>query len=148
MAYIGEDGAPHRPYMVHRALLGSLERFIGCLIENYGGAFPVWLAPIQAVVIPIADRHNAYAADVAQRLRNAGLRAIVDDTSERMNSKIRAAQLDKIPYMLVVGDREAEAGAVALRLRNGEDAGAVPVDTFIETASSIVRSKSAENWRA
>jgi len=148
MTYIGEDGAPHRPYMVHRALLGSLERFIGCLIENYGGAFPVWLAPVQAVVIPIADRHNAYAADVAQRLRNAGLRAVVDDTSERMNSKIRAAQLDKIPYMLVVGDREAEAGAVALRLRNGEDAGAVPVDAFIETANSIVRSKSAENWRA
>ena len=148
MTYIGEDGAPHRPYMVHRALLGSLERFIGCLIEHYGGAFPVWLAPIQAVVIPIADRHNAYAADVAQRLRNAGLRAVVDDTSERMNSKIRAAQLDKIPYMLVVGDREAEAGAVALRLRNGEDAGAVPVQAFIETASSIVRSRSAENWQA
>jgi threonyl-tRNA synthetase len=108
----------------------------------------VWLAPIQAVVIPISDRHNVYAADVAQRLRNAGLRAIVDDTSERMNSKIRAAQLDKIPYMLVVGDREAEAGAVALRLRNGEDAGAVAVHTFIETASGIVRSRSAENWQA
>ena len=148
MTYIGEDGAPHRPYMVHRALLGSLERFIGCLIENYGGAFPVWLAPVQAVVIPIADRHNAYAADVAQRLRNAGLRAVVDDTPERMNSKIRAAQLDKIPYMLVVGDREAEAGAVALRLRNGEDAGAVPVEAFIETANGIVRSRSAENWQA
>jgi threonyl-tRNA synthetase len=148
MTYIGEDGAEHRPYMVHRALLGSLERFIGCLIEHYGGAFPVWLAPVQAVVIPIADRHNVYAADVAQRLRNAGLRAVVDDTSERMNSKIRAAQLDKIPYMLVVGDREAEAGAVALRLRNGEDAGAVPVEAFIETASGIVRSKSAENWQA
>ena len=148
MTYIGEDGAEHRPYMVHRALLGSLERFIGCLIEHYGGAFPVWLAPVQAVVIPIADRHNAYAADVAQRLRNAGLRAVVDDTSERMNSKIRAAQLDKIPYMLVVGDREAEAGAVALRLRNGEDAGAVPVKAFIDTANSIVRSKSAENWQA
>ncbi|MCX6100695.1 MAG: threonine--tRNA ligase, partial [Candidatus Bipolaricaulota bacterium] len=134
MTYIGEDGAEHRPYMVHRALLGSLERFIGCLIEQYGGAFPVWLAPVQAVVIPIADRHNAYAATVAERLRVAGLRAQVDDTSERMNSKIRAAQLNKVPYMLVVGDREAEAGAVALRLRSGEDAGAVPVDTFIQTA--------------
>ena len=146
MTYIGEDGAEHRPYMVHRALLGSLERFIGCLIEQYGGAFPVWLAPVQAVIIPIADRHNAYAETVAERLRDAGLRAQVDDSAERMNSKIRAAQLNKVPYMLVVGDREAEAGAVALRLRSGEDAGAVPVEAFIQTASGIVRSKSAELW--
>ncbi len=146
MTYIGEDGAEHRPYMVHRALLGSLERFIGCLIEQYGGAFPVWLSPVQAVVIPIADRHNAYAATVAERLGAGGLRAQVDATSERMNAKIRAAQLDKVPYMLVVGDREAEAGAVALRLRSGEDVGAVPVEAFIQTANRIVRSKSADLW--
>ncbi|MDD5645656.1 MAG: threonine--tRNA ligase [Candidatus Bipolaricaulis sp.] len=117
MTYIREDGKPSRPYMVHRALLGSLERFIGCLIENYGGAFPVWLAPIQAAVIPIADRHATYARDVAVRMKDAGIRTFVDETSERMNAKIRNAQLQKIPYMLVIGDREQEAGAASVRLR-------------------------------
>jgi len=148
MTYIGEDGAEHRPYMVHRALLGSLERFIGCLIEQYGGAFPVWLAPIQAVVIPIADRHNAYAAAVAERLTKAGLRARVDDSGERMNAKIRTAQLAKVPHMLVVGYREAEADSASVRLRSGDDKGTMKVDQVLATAKEIVAEKSLELWTA
>ncbi len=124
MTYIAEDGRACRPYMVHRALLGSLERFIGALIEHYAGAFPVWLAPVQVVVIPISDRHNDYAEEVAKTLRGADLRVDVDRTSERMNAKIRNAQLAKVPYMLVVGEREREAGTAAVRLRSGEDLGA------------------------
>jgi threonyl-tRNA synthetase len=141
ITYIGEDGQPHRPYMVHRALLGSLERFFGVLIEHYGGAFPAWLAPVQVAIIPIADRHNAYARDVAKRLKKAGLRAEVDDGSERMQAKIRAAQGQKIPYMLVIGDKEMEQGAVALRLRNGENPGPMPVEEFIQRAKEEVEAK-------
>ena len=128
--YIGEDGGRHRPFMVHRALLGSMERFFGVLIEHYGGAFPLWLAPVQAVVIPIADRHFDYADSVARQLREAGLRVEVDRRPERMNAKIRHAQLQKVPYMLVVGDKEAEAGAAAVRLRSGDDLGALPIVTI------------------
>ena len=131
LTYIGEDGQEHQPYMVHRALLGSLERFMGVLIEHYGGAFPVWLAPVQAVVIPIADRHVEYADSVRAQLTAAGVRAQTDRRSERMNAKIREAQLQKIPYMLVVGDREATAGAAAVRLRTGENLGAVPVAEIV-----------------
>jgi threonyl-tRNA synthetase len=131
ITYIGEDGREHRPYMVHRALLGSMERFFGVLIEHYGGAFPLWLAPVQAVIIPIADRHGEYAGKLADDLRQAGLRAEVDSRGERMQAKIRDAQLQKAPYMLVVGDREAEAGAAAVRLRSGEDLGAMPVAELI-----------------
>jgi threonyl-tRNA synthetase len=130
--YIAEDGAEHRPFMVHRALLGSIERFFGVLIEHYAGAFPMWLAPMQAVVIPIADRHVPYANEVADSLRAAGLRVEVDERNERMQAKIRDAQLQKAPYMLVVGDREAEAGAAAVRLRSGEDLKALPVAEIIE----------------
>ncbi|HJS28454.1 MAG TPA: threonine--tRNA ligase, partial [Anaerolineales bacterium] len=130
LTYIGEDGLEHRPYMIHRALMGSMERFMGVLIEHYAGAFPLWLAPVQAVLIPIADRHLEYARNVSARLRDAGLRVEVDDRNERMNAKIRDAQLQKIPYMLVVGDREAQAGTVAVRDRGGEDLGALPVEDF------------------
>ena len=132
LTYIGEDGQEHQPYMVHRALLGSLERFTGTLIEHYGGAFPVWLAPVQAVIIPIADRHVEYAESVLERLDAAGLRARIDDSNNRMGAKIREAQLQKIPYMLVVGDREADAGAAAVRLRSGENLGAIPVGEVVE----------------
>jgi len=141
MNYIGEDGAEHKPYVVHRALLGSLERFIGCLIEHYAGAFPLWLSPVQAVLVPIADRHVEFATSVLERLRAAGIRAIVDTSSERMNAKIRHAQLQKIPYMLVVGDREAEADAVAVRLRTEEDLGAQPVDEVIKTMRRLIDEK-------
>ena len=127
LAYIGEDGRERQPYMVHRALLGSLERFIGVLIEHHGGAFPVWLSPVQAVVIPIADRHFEYAETVRAQLAAAGVRVHTDARGERMNAKIRDAQLQKTPYMLVVGDREASANAAAVRLRSGENLGAVPV---------------------
>ena len=123
LTYVGADGQEHRPYMVHRALLGSMERFFGVLIEHYGGAFPVWLAPVQAVLIPIADRHNDYAHQVAAQLKAAGLRVEVDDSSDRMQAKIRDAQLQKVPYMLVIGDREVEGGAVAVRLRDGRGPG-------------------------
>jgi threonyl-tRNA synthetase len=138
MTYIGEDGLEHEPYVVHRALLGSLERFFGTLIEHYGGAFPVWLAPLQVMLVPIADRHNEYAHDVADRLRAAGLRVEVNDSSDRMQAKIRDAQLQKVPYMLVMGDREVEGGSVAVRLRDGEDLGAKSVSDFIALAQAAV----------
>jgi threonyl-tRNA synthetase len=138
MAYIGEDGQEHRPYMIHRALFGSIERFMGVLIEHYAGAFPIWLAPVQAVLIPIADRHVEYAEKVFNQLRDVGIRVEIDRRSERMNAKIRDAQMQKIPYMLVVGDREAEAGQVALRLRSGDDLGALSVESFIERLEAEV----------
>ena len=136
LTYIGEDGREHRPYMVHRALLGSLERFMGVLIEHYGGAFPTWLSPVQAAVIPIAERHLEYARQVQEQIAGAGIRVETDDRNERMNAKIRDAQLQKVPYMLVVGDREAEAEAAAVRLRSGENLGAVPVSQVIERIAS------------
>ncbi|NPV57682.1 MAG: threonine--tRNA ligase [Anaerolineae bacterium] len=138
LTYIGEDGQEHRPYMVHRALLGSMERFFGVLIEHYAGAFPVWLSPVQAMVIPIADRHIAYAQQVAEALTAQGIRVSVDERGERMNAKIRDAQNQKIPYMLVVGDKEVEAGQVALRLRAGDNPGAMPLAEFIQIAKDDI----------
>jgi threonyl-tRNA synthetase len=144
LEYIGEDGQAHRPVIIHRAVTGSTERFMALLIEHFAGAFPVWLAPVQAMVIPIADRHNEYAAKVLAELKAAGIRAEVDTRSERMNAKVRDAQLQKIPYMLVVGDKEAAAEAVAVRLRTNENLGAQPLASFIEHISEIVKSKSLE----
>ncbi len=144
LGYIGEDGAEHRPFMVHRALLGSLERFLGTLIEHYGGAFPLWLAPVQAIVLPIADRHNAYAAEVAAAMEQAGLRARVDNRSQRIGAKIREAQLQKIPYMLVVGDREAAAQQVAVRQRSGQDRGTVALPEVIAVMQREVAEKTSE----
>jgi len=141
ITYVGEDGQPHRPYMVHRALLGSMERFFGVLIEHYAGAFPVWLAPVQAVIIPIADRHVSYAYEVARKLKQAGLRLEVNDRSDRMNAKIRDAQMQKIPYMLVVGDQEVEHGEVALRLRSGENPGPLPLESFLEKARRDIEAR-------
>jgi len=138
LEFIGEDGQPHRPYMVHRALLGSMERFFGVLIEHFAGAFPVWLAPVQAVLIPIADRHLDYAHEVAKKLKAEGLRIEVDERPERMNAKIRDAQNQKVPYMLVVGDKEAEAGQVALRLRNGENPGPMALADFLSRAQQEI----------
>ena len=132
LTYQDDEGGRSRPYMVHRAILGSMERFLGVLIEHYGGAFPVWLAPVQAVVIPIADRHEEYAQSVRAGLEAAGFRVEVDTRNERMNQKIRTAQLQKVPYMLVVGDREQESGAVAVRTREAEDLGAMPQADFQE----------------
>ncbi|HEX9676681.1 MAG TPA: threonine--tRNA ligase [Anaerolineales bacterium] len=141
LTYIGEDGQEHQPTMIHRALLGSMERFLGGLIEHYAGAFPVWLSPVQAMVIPIADRHQEYAAQVVERLRGEGLRADLDGRAERMNAKIRDAQMQKIPYMLVVGDREAEGGQVSVRLRSEENLGPMPTGQFLERAKAEIAAR-------
>ena len=127
-----------RPMMIHRALLGSVERFMGVLIEHYGGAFPVWLMPVQAKLIPIADRHVDFAFEVAKQLKAIGLRIEVDDSNDRMNAKIRNAQLQKIPYMLVIGDKEVEANQVALRMRNGDNPGPMSIEEFIQLAKKEI----------
>ncbi|HEX8105924.1 MAG TPA: threonine--tRNA ligase [Solirubrobacteraceae bacterium] len=132
LAYTGADNAEHRPVMIHRALMGSFERFIGILIEHYAGEFPLWLAPLQAAVLPVSDRHTEYGAQVAERLRAAGLRAQLDDRSESIGRKIREAELRKVPYMLVVGDREAESGEAAVRRHGEGDQGTLPVGEVIE----------------
>jgi threonyl-tRNA synthetase len=132
LQYTGADNADHRPVMIHRALMGSFERFIGILIEHYAGEFPLWLAPIQAIALPISDRHFEAAASVVQTLRGAGLRAALDDRTESVGRKIREAELRKIPYMLVVGDREAEEGTVAVRRHGVGDEGSVPVAELVE----------------
>lgn len=131
VTYMGKDNREHRPFMIHRALLGSMERFMGCLIEHYAGVFPAWLAPIQVVILPIADRHNDYADQVAEKMKAAGIRVEVDKRSESVNKKIRDGQVMKYPYMLVVGDREAKEGQVAVREHTGVDRGPMPLDKFI-----------------
>ena len=144
LEYIGEDGQPHRPVMIHRAVTGSTERFMALLIEHFAGAFPVWLAPVQAMIIPISDRHQEYAHKVLAELKSAGIRAEVDLRGERMNAKIRDAQLQKIPYMLVVGDKEAAANAVSVRLRTNVDLKSMPLTDLIERVKGVVKSKSLE----
>ena len=141
LTYIGDDGKEHRPYMVHRALLGTMERFMGVLIEHYAGAFPVWLAPVQAIVIPIADRHNGYAHELRSRLEQSNVRASVDDGNDRMNAKIRNAQMQKVPYMLVVGDREVESGGASVRLRSGENLRAMTVEDTVARIAVDVESR-------
>jgi threonyl-tRNA synthetase len=131
LKYIGADNTEHTPVVMHRAIFGSLERFIALLLEHYAGALPLWFAPVQAIVLPIADRHLAYAATVRDRLAAAGLFVELDERQEKIGYKIREAQLQKVPYMLVVGDREAEQGAVSVRTRAGGDQGAQPVEAFI-----------------
>lgn len=130
MYFVGQDGAKHRPYMVHRALLGSIERFFGVLTEHYAGAFPVWLSPVQAKVLPVADAYVAYGREVLAKLKGCGFRAEIDDRNEKLGLKIREAQLAKIPYMLVVGAKEAAAGTVAVRSRARGDLGAVKIEDF------------------
>jgi threonyl-tRNA synthetase len=141
LEYIAEDGKAHQPLMVHRALFGSIERFFGILVEHYAGAFPVWLAPVQAVILPITDRHVTYAREVEAKLKDAGLRVHVDDRSEKVNLKIREAQLQKVPYMLVVGDREAETGQVSVRNRRHADQGAQPVEDFLAAIKKLIDDK-------
>jgi threonyl-tRNA synthetase len=138
LEYVGEDGRAHEPIMVHRALLGSLERFFGVLIEHYAGAFPLWLAPVQAVVIPVTDRHHEYARAVQARLRGFGVRVEVDDRSETMKYRIREAQVQKVPYMLVVGDKEVAAGTVALRHRHAGDLGTTDAETLGAKIAKLV----------
>ena len=143
LEYVAADGARHQPLMVHRALYGSIERFFGTLVEHYAGAFPVWLAPVQVVVMPITDRQLDYAKKVHARLEAAGLRSHLDDRKEKVNLKIRESQLQKVPYMLVVGDREAEAGTVSVRHRKHADMGVKPLEQFVEDVCKLVESKSA-----
>jgi threonyl-tRNA synthetase len=143
LKYIGADNAEHRPVVIHRAIFGSFERFIALLIEHYAGAFPLWVAPVQAIVLPITDRNAEYAKSVVSALAAAGLRVEIDERQEKIGFKIREAQLQKIPYMLVVGDKEAAQGTVAVRSRSGGDQGAQPVAAFIEAANSETRRKKA-----
>jgi len=132
LEYAAEDGTRQRPVVVHRAMYGSLERFLGVLIEHHAGALPLWMSPVQAVLVPIADRHIDFCYEVLTELKNVGIRARVDDSNDRMNAKIRQAQLQKVPYMLVAGDREIEGGAVAVRTRTGDDLGAIVVADVVE----------------
>ncbi|HEY2152043.1 MAG TPA: threonine--tRNA ligase [Vicinamibacterales bacterium] len=141
LKYTGADNAEHRPVVIHRAIFGSFERFIAILIEHYAGAFPLWLAPIQAVVMPIVDRHVPYAAEVRDRLAAAGLRVELDERQEKIGYKIREAQLQKVPYMLVIGDREMTEGTISVRTRTGGDQGASPVDAFIASAREEIARK-------
>ncbi|HXT62547.1 MAG TPA: threonine--tRNA ligase [Pyrinomonadaceae bacterium] len=145
LEYIGEDNKPHRPVMVHRALFGSIERFFGVLIEHYAGAFPMWLAPVQVAVLPITDRINEHAEKVAAELRAAGLRVEVNVRSDKIGAKIRDAQLQKVPFMLVLGDREMEDGKVAVRERTRGDIGAMSLDEFKEMAKRLVKTRALNN---
>jgi threonyl-tRNA synthetase len=142
LEYVGEDGERHQPVMVHRALYGSVERFFGVLIEHYAGAFPLWLAPVQAGIVPISERHLAYAEKIQTTLQNVGLRVEVDHRNEKMGAKIRDFTLQKLPYILVVGDKEAETGGISLRIRGQGDQGGMPLEDFITRARSLVESKS------
>jgi threonyl-tRNA synthetase len=141
LVYIGEDGKEHRPYMIHRALLGSMERFFGILIEHYAGAFPVWLSPTQATIIPIRAEHQAYAESLKQRLQAVGMRVIIDASNESLNKRIRENTVKKYPYLLVVGDQEAKTNAVAVRRYGQGDLGAIPVEEFIARVQDEVKNK-------
>jgi threonyl-tRNA synthetase len=144
LKYVGADNTEHRVVVIHRAIFGSFERFIAILIEHYAGAFPMWLAPVQAVVLPISDRHRDYGESVLGRLKAAGFRASLDERQEKIGYKIREAQLQKIPYMLVVGDREAESGTVSVRVRSGGDKGSSAIDAFIASARDEIATKGRE----
>jgi threonyl-tRNA synthetase len=141
MEYVGEDGNRHTPFMIHRALMGSLERFFGVLIEHYGGAFPPWLAPVQARVVSISEKQAEYGAKVAAELERAGVRADMDVSAEKLGHKIREAQLKKIPYMLVVGNKEIEQEKVAVRTRRGNDLGQMKTDEFVSLLVEKVRNR-------
>jgi len=142
MKYIGADGEAHRPFMVHRALLGSLERFFGVLTEHYGGFFPLWLAPVQVQLVPISDKQEEAAKAVLAELRKHGLRAEIDDRREGMRRKIRDAEMQKIPVIAVIGEREATAGTVAVRVHQHGERGVMPLAQFIERMKIIIEDKS------
>jgi threonyl-tRNA synthetase len=142
LTYIGADNGEHRPVMIHRAILGSIERFYGILVEHFAGAFPLWLAPVQAVVLPLSEKFVDYAREVRVKLEAAGLRVAVDESNEKLGAKIRNAQLQKVPFMLVVGEKEAQSGAVSVRKRTGGDQGAMAIDRFVESARALAASRS------
>ena len=144
LEFVGEDGLKHRPVMIHRVVLGSIERFIGVITEHFAGAFPLWLAPVQVKVLPVTDRAHEYAKGLNQQLNDANIRAEVDLRSEKLGYKIREAQMQKIPYMLVVGDRDMENGTVSVRTRKGDDLGAMTMEAFLAKCAEEVASKSKE----
>jgi threonyl-tRNA synthetase len=138
LEYQAADGSRQRPVMIHSAKFGSIERFIGLLVEHYAGAFPPWLAPVQVQGIPIADRHNDYLGDIARRMRAEGIRVEVDESDDRMQKKIRNAQLQKVPFMVIAGDSDVEAGAVSFRYRDGRQDNGIPVDEAIARVAEAV----------
>jgi threonyl-tRNA synthetase len=138
MEYTAADGTRARPYMIHRALFGSIERFLGILVEHYAGAFPAWLAPVQVIAIPVSDAQVGYLNDVAAKLRGAGVRVEVDDSDDRMQRKIRNAQRQKVPFMLIAGATDAENGAVSFRYRDGEQRNGIPVDGAVSEIADFV----------
>ena len=142
LEYTGDDNQKHRPFMIHRALFGSIERFFGVLIEHYAGAFPLWLAPVQVVVLPITDRINDYAEKIAAELRQAGFRVESNTISDKIGAKIRDAQMQKVPYMLILGDQELENGTVAVRDRKQGDIGAMTLAEFKEKIAAEKQSRS------
>ena len=144
LEYVGEDGLKHRPVMIHRVVLGSIERFIGVITEHFAGAFPLWLSPVQVKVLPVTDRAHAYAKELTQRLVDADIRAEGDYRSEKLGYKIREAQMQKIPYMLVVGDRDMENGTVSVRTRKGDDLGAMTMEDFLAKCQAEIDSKSRD----
>jgi threonyl-tRNA synthetase len=144
LEYVGEDGERHQPVMVHRALFGSMERFFGVLIEHYAGAFPLWLAPVQVGLVPISEKHTAYAAKVEEALKAAGLRVETDARNEKMNAKIRDFAMQKTPYILVFGDKEESAGAVNVRTRGKTEQVSMALDDFVAKAKSLVAAQSTE----
>jgi threonyl-tRNA synthetase len=143
LEYIGEDGQKHQPIMVHRVVFGSIERFIGILIEHFAGKFPVWISPLQVKILPITDKQADYANEICKKMREAGIRVKVDSRSEKIGYKIREAQMEKVPYMLVIGAKEEEEGMVAVRRRDKGDMGAVSADEFIQTVLGDIANKTA-----
>jgi threonyl-tRNA synthetase len=141
LEYTGADGKPHRPVMIHRAIVSTMERMISYLIELYAGAFPLWLAPVQAGLVPISERHHAYAQKVQKQLQEAGLRVEIDARNEKMNAKIREFTLQKVPYVLVMGDKEEAGNAVSVRTRGKGDEGSVPLEQFVGRVQEIVGKK-------
>jgi threonyl-tRNA synthetase len=144
LEYVGEDGERHQPVMVHRALFGSIERFFGVLIEHYAGNFPLWLAPVQVGLVPISEKHIEYAKKIQQQLQNAGLRVEMDDRNEKMNAKIRDLTLKKLPYVLVMGDKESAVDAVSVRTRGKGDEGSMPIEAFLSKVKKLLEEKSTE----
>ena len=144
LTYVGEDGGRHRPVVLHRAILGSLERFLGILIEHTAGSFPFWIAPVQAAVLPVSDRFASAARAAAGRLSEAGIRVETDARNEKLGAKIRKAELEKIPAMLVIGEKEASAGTAAVRLRHGGDAGTMAIDDLVAAARAAVAARQRE----
>ena len=141
LEYVGEDGAKHRPVMIHRVVLGSIERFIGVITEHFAGAFPLWLSPVQVKVLPVTDRAHEYAKGLNQQLLDADIRSEVDCRSEKLGYKIREARMQKVPYMLVVGDRDMENGTVSVRTRTGEDLGAMSMEAFMAKCAEEISTK-------